>query len=110
MVKEIVDEILAAEARADEIVADATLRAKEIRERGEKQREEILAEAKKEAAALLSSLEEETEAAAREAEALALDGGRREAAAVRQGATGRVTDAAKAVSDRVLGKYGITAL
>ena len=45
MVKEIVDEILAAEARADEIVAEATLRAKDIRERGEKEREAILADA-----------------------------------------------------------------
>ena len=45
MVKEIVDEILAAEARADEIVATATLRAKEVRERGEKEREAILADA-----------------------------------------------------------------
>ena len=110
MVKEIVDEILAAEAKADEIVAEATLRAKEIREAGEKNRERILADAKKEAAALLSSLEAETEAAAQEAEALVLEQGREEAAAVRSGATGRVTDAAKEISDRVLKKYGVTAL
>ena len=110
MVKEIVDEILAAEAGADEIVAEANLRAKEIRERGEKEREAILADAKKEAAALLSTLEAETEAAAREAEALVMEQGRKEAAAVRQGAAGRVTDAAKEISDRVLAKYGVIAL
>ena len=110
MVKQIVDEILAAEARADEIVAEANLRAKEIREKGEIQREVILADAKKEAAALLSALEAETEAAAREAEALVLEQGRKEAAAVRQGAAGKVTDAAKEISARVLEKYGVTAL
>ncbi|MBO4472722.1 MAG: hypothetical protein J5765_02815 [Clostridia bacterium] len=110
MVKAIVDEILAAEARADEIVAAATQRAKEIRERGEKEREEILADAKKEAAALLSTLEAETEAAAQKAESLAMERGAKEAAAVRQSAAGRVTDAAKEISERVLAKYGVTAL
>jgi len=110
MVKQIVDEILAAEARADEIVAEATLRAKEIRERGEQEREAILADAKKEAASLLSSLEAETETAAQKAETLVLERGRKEAATVRQSAAGRVTDAAKEISDRVLKKYGVTAL
>ena len=110
MVKEIVDEILAAEARADEIVAEATLRAKEIRDKGEKERDAIVLNAKQDAAALLSSLEAETEAAAQKEESLVLEQGRKDAAAVRQGAAGRVTDAAKAVSDRVLEKYGITSL
>ena len=36
--------------------------------------------------------------------------GREEAAAVGQGAEGRVTEAAKAVETRVLEKYGVTAL
>ena len=110
MVKEIVDEILQAEAQADEIVATATKQAKEIREAGEAQRTLIAEEAKKAAADLLSALEAETEQAAREAEDLVLRQGREKAAAVRQDAEGRVTDAAKAVSDRVLAKYGVTAL
>ena len=70
----------------------------------------IVAEGKKAAAELLASLEKETDDAATKEEAFVLEKGREEAAAIRRGAEGKVTDAAKAVKDRMLKKYGVTAL
>ena len=71
---------------------------------------EIALDAKREAAELLAALEAETEEAAKEAERLVLEQGKKEAEAVRQDAKGRVTDAAKEVSNRLFAKYGVTAL
>lgn len=110
MLKEIMDEILQAEARADEIVADASSRAKEIRQKGESESARIVIAAKKEAAELMASLEKETDAEAAAAEEAVLAQGKRDAAAIRQGAEGKVTDAAQEVRDRVLKKYGVTSL
>jgi len=110
MVKEIMEEILQAEQRAEEITAAATARAKDIRNEGDKQCAAIVAEGKKAAAELLASLEKETDVAAAKEEASVLQKGREEAAAIRRGAEGKVTDAAEAVKDRMLKKYGVTAL
>ena len=110
MLKEIVDEILQAETRAEEIVTEALARAKEIRQEGENRSASILAGAKKDAAELLASLEKETEKAAASAEAEVLAKGREKAAAVRRDAEGRVTEAADRVRDRVFAKYGVTSL
>ncbi len=110
MVKESMDEILQAEQRAEEVTLAATERAKEIRRQGEETSAAIVAEGKKSAAELLISLEKETEAAAAKEEAFILEKGREEAAAIRRGAEGKVTDAAKQVKDRLLKKYGVAAL
>ena len=110
MIKEIMDEILQAEQRADEIVAEATAHAKEIRLAGERESAAILADGKKAAADLLASLERETDLAAAREEAAVLEQGKRDAAAVGQGAEGRVAEAAEAVENRLLEKYGVAAL
>ena len=110
MIKEIMDEILQTEQRAEEIISDATARAKEIRQKGEKESAEIVAEGKKAAAELLATLEKETDLVAEREEKAVLDKGRAEAATIRQGAEGRVADAADKVKDRLLEKYGVTAL
>ncbi len=110
MVKEIMDEILMAEAKAEEIALAAAAQAKEIRQQGEKQSEEIVAEGKKAAAELLTSLEQQTDLAAAKEEAAVLEKGRKDAAAVRANAEGKVTDAAESVKDRLFEKYGVTAL
>ena len=110
MIKEIMEEILEAEKRADTIVSDAASRAKEIRQKGEKESAAIVAEGKKAAAELLASLEKETDLVAAREERAVLEKGREEAAAIRRAAEGRVADAANAVKDRVLKKYGVTSL
>ena len=110
MLKEIIDEIKQAEAHAEEIVENASLRAKEIRQQGEKESAAIVIAANNEAAELLSSLEQETELAAKGEEDLVLEKGKKQAAAVRQSAEGRVTEAAEKVGDCVFEKYGVTAL
>lgn len=110
MLKEVMDEILSAEARAAEIIAEATLRAKEIRQAGEKESSMIVAEGKKAASDLLASLEKETDLAAAGEEGAVLEKGQRDAAAIKKGAEGRVTDAAESIKDRLLEKYGVTAL
>ena len=58
----------------------------------------------------LASLEKETEDAAAKEEIAILEKGKAEAAAVGKAASGRVTEAAEKVRDRVLKKYGVTAL
>ena len=110
MVKQIVDEILAAEKQAEEILAVASARAKEIRQAGEEESAGIVAAGKKAAAELLASLEKETDLAAIREENAVLEKGRNEAAAVRQGAEGMVAEAAEKVKARLLEKYGVTAL
>ena len=110
MIKEIVDEIIAAEKQAEDILAEASARAKEIRQAGEAESADIVKEGKKAAADLLSSLEKETDLAAIREEKAVLENGQKEAAAVRQGAEGMVASAAEKVKDRLLEKYGVTAL
>ena len=110
MLKEIMDEVLEAEARAEAIVTDALSRAKEIRQKGEDESALMVDAAKKDAAELLASLEKETESVAAEEEQRVLEKGREKTAAVRKDAEGRVTEAAEKVRDRVLEKYGVTAL